>query len=125
MRIAALEHDRDGTATTMHLLAHIGRSVPDDVWLTLLNGENDAITIEGLSLSHGAVAEFLTNLEGGGRFGRPVDLTRSNLQPGGSGPDHGRDLIEFAIRARLVNADDAGEPAVTDRTVAVNGGVRR
>jgi hypothetical protein len=111
-RIAWLEEQRRDRSAVVQLLAHIGHSVPRDVWLTALSREEEMVSMVGLSVTHRAVAEFLANLESGGLFVGPVDLIDSGLRLApAADADAGQGLIEFSIRARLASTDGDTPPA--------------
>jgi hypothetical protein len=92
----------------VQLLDHISRSLPDMLWLTRLQQEGGAVTIEGRSTTLIALSDFVGNLGGNPLLAKPIEIVNSQVESGqGSknGPA-GPDLISFTVRAQV-----AGMPA--------------
>ncbi|MCH2171172.1 PilN domain-containing protein [Myxococcota bacterium] len=83
------------------LLGELASRTPERLWLTELQSQGTAITMEGLSLDNDLVADFLTQLQESSYF-TAVDLNRTKL---GNAVD-GLKLVEFSIRANVANQPD-------------------
>jgi type IV pilus assembly protein PilN len=93
--IAALDKDRYLHVRMMNDLAV---NVPDNCWLTELNETGGTkMTLEGITFSNFIIADFMTSLEGSGRFG-DVALAKAE-----EGDIDGVRVVKFAISASLVN----------------------
>lgn len=93
--IAALDKDRYLHVRMMNDLAV---NVPDNCWLTELNENGGTkVALEGITFSNFIIADFMTSLEGSGRFG-DVALVKAE-----EGDIEGVRVVKFAISASLVN----------------------
>src|SRR4051794_8555524 len=64
-RVALIEQLRSGQSIPVQLLDHVSRSLPDMLWLTQMNQDGDAVTIEGQSTTLIALSDFVGNLGNG------------------------------------------------------------
>jgi type IV pilus assembly protein PilN len=93
--IAALDKDRYLHVRMMNDLAV---NVPDNCWLTEVNETGGTkMSLEGITFSNFIIADFMTSLEGSGRFGE-VALAKAE-----EGDIDGVRVVKFAISASLVN----------------------
>jgi type IV pilus assembly protein PilN len=110
-RVKLIEQLRAGQSLPVQLLDHISRSLPDMLWLTNLQQEGGAVTIQGRSTTLIALSDFVGNLGGNALLAKPIEIVNSQVEPGQSsknGPA-GPDLISFTVRAQL-----AAMPAAAD-----------
>jgi type IV pilus assembly protein PilN len=98
-RVSLIEQLRSSQQVPVQLLDHVSRSLPDMLWLTRLDQDGDAVTIEGRSTTLIALSDFVGNLGAGGVLRRPIDLVNSQVEsaPGAGGLD----VIRFTVRAQL------------------------
>ena len=61
-RVALIRQLRSGQSVPVQLLDHVSRSVPDQLWLTSLVQDGQAITIDGRSTTLIALSDFVGNL---------------------------------------------------------------
>ncbi len=111
-RVALIERLRSGQSVPVRLLDHVSRSLPDALWLTLMQQEDDQVTIAGRSTTLIALSDFVGNLAGGELFQRPIEIVNSQVEPAaGIGEQATPDLIQFTVRARINMPQQAAEPA--------------
>ncbi len=69
-RVKVIDQLRSNQAGPVNLLTTIGETVnkTDAVWLGAMKDEGSAIAVEGVALSHSAVANLITNLKKTGYF---------------------------------------------------------
>lgn len=116
-RVGLIEQLRSGQSLPVQLLDHVSRSLPDMLWLTLLQQEGDQVTIEGRSTTLIALSDFVGNLSGGTLLQRPIEIVNSQVQPAsGAGAQATPELIQFTVRARV------STPAQPAADVAAAGG---
>jgi len=97
--ISGLDRARTGP---VRVLDELAVHTPEKLWLTGLQTKGAAITIEGLSLDTGVVADFLRGLNGSSYF-ENVDLDQTN-----SGPEEqGVNLVKFVITADMAAVKEA------------------
>lgn len=106
-RVSLIEQLRKGQSAPVHVLDKISRSLPDRLWLTALQQHAQEFTISGFGTSMTAVSDFIANLEGTGRFKKPVEIVDSQVQ---TDKTSGTDLVRFSIKATFFDPD-APEPA--------------
>jgi len=93
--IAALDKNRYLHVRMMNDLAV---NVPDNCWLTDLSESGGTqISLEGITFSNFIIADFMTSLEGSGRF------TEVALVKAQEGEIDGVRVVKFAVNASLVN----------------------
>ncbi len=101
-RVTLIEQLRSGQSLPVQLLDHVSRSLPDMLWLTMLQQEGDDVTIEGRSTTLIALSDFVGNLSGGTLLQRPIEIVDSQVQPAsGPGAQAAPELIQFTVRARV------------------------
>ena len=101
-RVALIEQLRSGQSTPVQLLDHVSRSLPDALWLTLMQQEDNQITIEGRSTTLIALSDFVGNLADGELLQRPIEIVNSQVEPAaGTGAQAVPELIRFTVRAQI------------------------
>ena len=79
------------------VLAALSRRLPEGLWFTGLRHESSVIVVQGRATRLPAVVEFVTELEEGSLFVRPVEIVDSQVEA-----DPGREaLVRFEVRASL------------------------
>ncbi|OFW16945.1 MAG: hypothetical protein A3H29_07215 [Acidobacteria bacterium RIFCSPLOWO2_02_FULL_67_21] len=122
-RVALIEQLRSGQSLPVQLLDHVSRSLPDMLWLTMMQQEGEQVTIEGRSTTLIALSDFVGNLSGGTLLQRPIEIVNSQVQPAaGTGPQATPELIQFTVRARI---NVPGQPAAPAEAVAGRGAAAR
>ena len=81
-RVQLIEQLRAGQSVPVQLLDHVSRSLPDMLWLTDLQQEGAAVTIEGRSTTLIALSDFVGNL---GSNAGAAEADRDRQQPGRAG----------------------------------------
>ena len=100
-RVALIETLRSGQSIPVQLLDHVSRSLPDMLWLTSMQQEDNQVTIEGRSTTLIALSDFVGNLGAGDLLQKPIEILNSQVEPAsGSGAQASPDLIQFSVRAR-------------------------
>ncbi len=111
-RVALIERLRSGQSIPVQILDHVSRSLPDTLWLTLMQQEDDEITIAGRSTTLIALSDFVGNLAGSELLLRPIEIVNSQVEPAaGIGEQATPDLIQFTVRARINIPLEAAESA--------------
>ncbi len=111
-RVALIERLRSGQSIPVQLLDHVSRSLPDTLWLTSMQQEDDQITIAGRSTTLIALSDFVGNLAGSDLLLRPIEIVNSQVEPAaGIGEQATPDLIQFTVRARINMPRQAAESA--------------
>jgi type IV pilus assembly protein PilN len=110
-RVQLIEQLRSGQSVPVQLLDHVSRSLPDMLWLTSLEQDNGAVTIEGRSTTLIALSDFVGNLGSTALLQKPIEIVNSQVEPVPAGtPTRGGappvETIKFTVRAQL-----AGGPA--------------
>jgi type IV pilus assembly protein PilN len=101
-RVKLIEQLRRDQAVPVHLLDKISRSLPDRLWLTdFKEGPEASVTLDGMTSTLTALADFIGNLENSGYFVRPVEIITSEEQRGVTG-QNGVTLIRFSMRAQFL-----------------------
>ena len=86
----------------VRILDELANNTPEKLWLTGLTTKGTAITIEGVCLDTGVVADFLRGLNGSKYFDNvDLDQTRSGRE------EQGVKLVQFVITARLAAVSEA------------------
>jgi type IV pilus assembly protein PilN len=119
-RVELIAQLRSGQSVPVQLLDHISRSLPDMLWLTMLQQEGDAVTIEGQSTTLIALSDFVGNLSTGTLLERPIEIVNSQVQPATGGAQAGPELIQFTVQARISRPDPPAG-AAAGRGVAAAG----
>ncbi len=111
-RVALIEQLRRGQTIPVQLLDHVSRSLPDRLWLTLMQQEDDQVTITGRTMTLIALSDFVGNLAGGELLRRPIEIVNSQVEPAvGTGGQATPELIQFTVRAQINMPRQAAEPA--------------
>jgi type IV pilus assembly protein PilN len=106
-RVQLIEQLRSGQSVPVQLLDHVSRSLPDMLWLTDLNQEGGAVTIQGRSTTLIALSDFVANLGNGGFLKKPIDIVNSVVENNRSGGTQSVELINFTVKAELASAGRA------------------
>lgn len=97
-RVTLIEQLRRGQSGPVHLLDEVSRSLPDMVWLTVLDQKGADVTFDGRCTALTSLSDFVNNLETSGWFKRPVEITDSQVErPAGTDID----LIRFTVKAQF------------------------
>jgi type IV pilus assembly protein PilN len=103
----------------VHLFDEIATSLPDRMWLTKMQVEGQALTIQGVSLDNELVAAFLTSLNNSPYF-KDVELVETHAKE-----LEGYKLNQFELSAKLSGPNDdeaeSTEPAAADAKQAAAG----
>jgi Tfp pilus assembly protein PilN len=117
-RVKLIEQLRTGQGVPVQLLDHISRSVPESLWLTVMQQDGATVTIEGRSTTLIALSDFVGNLGSTAVLQKPIEIVSSQVEAGdaakGSAPKGGAplpDLISFVVRAQVVGAQVSEPPA--------------
>jgi type IV pilus assembly protein PilN len=109
-RVQLIERLRAGQSLPVQLLDHISRSLPDMLWLTSLQQEGSAVTIEGRSTTLIALSDFVGNLGSNALLVKPVEIVNSQVEPGQAASKSGQatpDLISFTVRVQVAGMPQA------------------
>lgn len=117
-RVALIDELRKGQNAPVHMIDQISRALPDMTWLTNVQQDGYALTIQGRCLTLTSLSDFVGNLEASRYFVRPVEIVDSAVVPGGA--PGAPDLIQFTIRGTFQMAGI--EPPV--KPAAKKGGKR-
>ena len=118
-RVALIEQLRGGQSVPVQLLDHVSRSLPDMLWLTSLQQDGAAVTIEGRSTTLIGLSDFVGNLGNTAVLGKPIEIVNSQLESqtaaAGAPPV---ELIKFTVKAQLAGAAKPAPPAGRGRGAA-------
>jgi type IV pilus assembly protein PilN len=121
-RVALIEQLRSGQSVPVQLLDHVSRSLPDMLWLTSLQQDGAAVTIEGRSTTLIGLSDFVGNLGNTAVLGKPIEIVNSQLESqtaaAGAPPV---ELIKFTVKAQLAGAAKPAPPAGRGRGAAPGG----
>ena len=111
-RVQLIERLRAGQSVPVQLLDHISRSLPDMLWLTDLQQEGPAVTIQGRSTTLIALSDFVGNLGNNALLVKPIEIVNSQVEPGESSKNGQTtpDLISFTVRVQVAGVAPS-EPA--------------
>lgn len=113
-RVALIEQLRAGQSVPVQLLDHVSRSLPDTLWLTLMEQNADTITLEGRSTTVPALTAFVTNLGNSALLQKPIDIVDAKQElTTAPGQQTGVELLRFTVRARLAPASSSPGTAAT------------
>lgn len=122
-RVALIEELRGGQSLPVRLLDHVSRSLPDMLWLTSLEQNGAAVTIEGRSTTLIGLSDFVGNLGSTNVLGKPIEIVNSQVESTAGGPSGPPvELIKFTVKAQLADAAKPAAPA--GRGGAAPGGAR-
>jgi type IV pilus assembly protein PilN len=111
-RVTLISQLRSGQSIPVQLLDHISRSLPDMLWLTMMEQKADEVTIQGQSTTLIALSDFVGNLSTGTLLERPIEIVNSQVQAStGTGAQAGPELIQFTVRARINRPDSPNAAA--------------
>jgi hypothetical protein len=80
------------------------------LWLTSLQQEGSAVTIEGRSTTLIALSDFVGNLGSNALLVKPVEIVNSQVEPGQAASKSGQatpDLISFTVRVQVAGMPQA------------------
>jgi len=109
-RVTLIDELRKGQNAPVHMIDQISRALPDMTWLTGIQQQGYALTIQGRCLTLTSLSDFVGNLEASRYFVRPVEIVDSVVVSGdGKTPD----LIQFTIRGtfQMAGIDPPPPPA--------------
>lgn len=115
-RITLIEQLRAGQSLPVQILDHVSRSLPDTLWLTLMDQTPEGVTIEGRSTTVPALTSFVTNLAGSPLIQKPVDFEVKQETASSPGQQAALDLIRFTVRAKFAK-DPAAAGAAAPGTI--------
>ena len=107
-RVQLIEQLRGGQSVPVQLLDHVSKSLPDMLWLTNMEQNDAAVTIEGRSTTLIALSDFVGNLGNTPLLAKPIEIVNSQVEttainsgPKGQPPV---ETIKFTVRAQLAGA---------------------
>jgi len=106
-RVQLIEQLRSGQSVPVQLLDHVSKSLPEMLWLTDMNQEGGAVTIQGRSTTLIALSDFVANLGTGGFLKKPIDIVNSVVESNRTGAAQPVELINFTVKAELASAGRA------------------
>ena len=106
-RVQLIEQLRSGQSVPVQLLDHVSKSLPDMLWLTDMNQDGGAVTIQGRSTTLIALSDFVANLGNGGFLKKPIDIVNSVVETTRSSTTQSVELINFTVKAELASAGRA------------------
>jgi Tfp pilus assembly protein PilN len=92
-RLAALTGEQAARVAPVRRLAAIGRSVPQDVWLTAVRLRGSQVEIDGRAASLPAVTTFAERIHEAGVLTTPVDILSTSAES-----REGTALVRFSLR---------------------------
>ncbi len=102
----------------VHLLSELVKQLPDGVYVSSMNQENQIVTLQGIAQSNERVSELLRNLANNTpRFSKPelVEIVAGNVAVS---PREQKRISNFKIRVRVMRSSETAKP-VTLGGVAV------
>jgi type IV pilus assembly protein PilN len=110
-RVALIEQLRGGQSVPVQLLDHVGRSLPEMLWLTSFEQDGTAVTLEGRSTTLIALSDFVRNLGAIPLLQKPVEIVDSQVEtPPAVAGETPAELIRFTVKAQLVPVAKPKEP---------------
>jgi Tfp pilus assembly protein PilN len=110
-RVALIEQLRGGQSLPVQLLDHVSRSLPDMIWLTEMQQDQNALTIRGRSTTLIALSDFVGNLGNNPKLlTKPIEIVNSQVEnASGSGAQAPAvEVIGFTVKAQIT---PQGEPS--------------
>jgi Tfp pilus assembly protein PilN len=92
-RLATLTGEPAARVAPVRRLAAIGRSVPQDVWLTAVRLHGSQVEIDGRAASLPAVTKFAERIQEAGVLTTPVDILSTSAES-----REGTTLVRFSLR---------------------------
>jgi type IV pilus assembly protein PilN len=125
-RVALIEQLRGGQSLPVQLLDHVSRSLPDMLWLTSLQQDGAAVTIEGRTTTLIGLSDFVGNLGNTNVLLKPIEIVNSQLEAptGGAAAGPSVELIKFTVKAQLAGVEKPVAPAGRGRGAAAPGVAR-
>ncbi len=102
-RVQLIEQLRKGQVVPVRLLDHVSRSLPEMLWLTVLQQTGGDVTIEGRSSSLVGLSDFVANLGTTEVFKKPIEIVDSQVETP-QGATTGTEVIKFTVKAQLAVA---------------------
>jgi type IV pilus assembly protein PilN len=111
-RVKLIETLRAGQSVPVQLLDHISRSLPDMLWLTQLEQDGGAVTLQGRSTTLIALSDFVGNLGTSALVVKPIEIVNSQVEAADKSRNgqQAADLISFTVRVQLAGVQ-APDPA--------------
>ena len=100
-RVQLIEQLRKGQGVPVQLLDQVSRSLPDMLWLTSMQQDGAAVTIQGRSTTLVGLSDFVGNLGSSNFFKKPIEIVDSKAQA--EKTDQSVDLITFTVKAQLLS----------------------
>ena len=111
-RVALIERLRAGQSLPVQLLDHVSRSLPDMLWLTSVQQEDGAVTIDGHSTTLIGLSDFVGNLGSAELLKKPIEIVNSEVEAAANGGgEPAAELIKFTVKAELADAPAAAAGA--------------
>jgi type IV pilus assembly protein PilN len=108
-RVALIEQLRGGQSVPVQLLDHVSRSLPEMLWLTSLEQDGSAVTIEGRSTTLIGLSDFVGNLGGSALLQKPIEIIDSQVEtPQATAGAPAAELIRFKVKASITPTAKAG-----------------
>ena len=108
-RVELIEQLRKGQSIPVQLLDHVSRSLPEMLWLTVLQQAGGDVTIEGRSSSLVGLSDFVANLGTTDVFKKPIEIVDSQVEtPAGASAT---EVIKFTVKAQLAVAPGGASAA--------------
>ena len=114
-RVALIEQLRGGQSIPVQLLDHVSRSLPDMLWLTVLQQDGNILSIEGRSTTLIALSDFVGNLGSSDLLQKPIEIVSSQVEAAaatGGSPQGATELIRFAVKAQVASRGRGAAPSV-------------
>ena len=102
----------------VHLLTELVKQLPDGVYVSSMNQENQIVTLQGIAQSNERVSELLRNLANNTpRFSKPelVEIVAGNVAVS---PREQKRISNFKIRVRLMRSSEAAKPTAAGAVAA-------
>jgi type IV pilus assembly protein PilN len=108
-RVALIEQLRGGQSVPVQLLDHVSRSLPEMLWLTSLEQDGSAVTIEGRSTTLIGLSDFVGNLGNTALLQKPIEIVDSQVEtPQATGGTPAAELIRFKVKALVTPTAKSG-----------------
>ena len=108
-RVELIEQLRKGQSIPVQLLDHVSRSLPEMLWLTVLQQAGGDVTIEGRSSSLVGLSDFVANLGTTDVFKKPIEIVDSQVEAPAGGSS--TEVIKFTVKAQLAVAPGGASAA--------------
>jgi type IV pilus assembly protein PilN len=112
-RMQVIERLQQSRAQVVHYFDEIVNTVPEGIYLTKINQQGPATSIEGVADSNGRVSAYMKNLDASPWFSDPMLVVIKTGEAGGkTGQAAGRRLGNFSLKVTEVNPN---APAKTEQ----------